>query len=340
MRYLSLLVLLFTCILSLNSCESETSNKGAIRVLDATMQEVSLKKPAKRVIVLFEPLLDGIYMLRAGERIVGISSKLYTNEETFRCLSLLDERIKNKKIKTPGDEQSLNIESIIALKPDLVIGYSLPEASVQTLRQMGIAVYLGKSETYQDTEKELTDLGILLGKEKRSHELLDFAKKEFEKIKSRGQGQKEKTAYFSWANGRIFTTAGTESMMGQCLDFAGVRNVATSKIDMPNINPEILVSWNPDLIFTWNDRPEVFYNHPQLQPVRAVKERQVFNLMPMFFYNPHNLKALLVATRLQNWAYNLRPEKEVQQDLKTYLNYLYGQKNASALYSFFDTYQF
>lgn len=335
--FFTLSILIFTLI-SCNQTKKQETINNTTNVTDANGNEISLNEPAKKIVVLFEPLLDGVYMLGAEDKIIGVYSKLYTNIDTYDYLSLIDERIKNKSLPTPGDEESINIESIVGLKPDLVIGYHIPEGTVKTLKQMGIEVYNGKSETYADTEKELTDLGILLGKEEKSKELLNFASKEFEKIKTQIPNTNQKTAYFSWANGRIFTTAGTESMMGQCLDFAGVKNVAETKIDMPNINPETLVSWNPDTIFMWNDSPNLFYNHPQLAGVNAVKNKQIFNLIPMFFYNPHNLKALLVSSRIQNWAYQLKSDEEMMMQLKHYLHSLYGEQRGTILFQALEQY--
>lgn len=335
MKKLNLYILLFFSLLIIFSCDKSNAtsiDKKTINVKDAIGNEISLSEPAKKIVVLFEPLLDDVYMLGAEDKIIGISAKLYSHRDTYDYLSLIDERIKNKSLATPGDEESINMESIVGLKPDLVIGYQIAENTVKTLKQMGIEVYNGKSETYADTEKELSDLGILLGKKEKSKELIGFASAEFEKIKRQIPNINKKTAYFSWANGRIFTTAGTESMMGQCLDFAGVKNVAESKIDMPNINPETLVSWNPDTIFMWNDSPNLFYNHPQLSGINAVKNKQIYNLMPMFFYNPHNLKALLVSARIQNWAYEIKSEKEMMLQLKHYITSLYGEQRGMILF--------
>lgn len=328
MKMKLILNLLFAVML-LSACgqkDAQATHSATISVTDVKGNSVQLSQPAQRVVVLFEPLLDAVYMLQSEDALVGVSSKLYLNEDTFHQLSLIDDRVHNKTLATPGDEESLNIESVVALNPDLVVGYNIPESVVSSLQDMGIAVYIGRSETYADTEKEIQDLGKLLGKEKRSQELLDFAKEEFKKLQNNTKNTTPKKAYFSWANGRIFTTAGTGSMMGQCLEFAGVRNVVTSKIDVPNINPETLVSWNPDVIYMWNDSPELFYKHPQLQSVQAVKNRQVYNLLPMFFYNPHTLKALLTTLRIQNWAYQLKTEEEVKQMEQYYLQKLYGKE--------------
>lgn len=327
-------VVFVVSLLGLLSCTNKEGQyqNFEITVVDSKGNEIAINKPVEKIVVLFEPLLDAVYMLQAEEKLVGVSSKLYNNDDTFAYLSLIDDRVKNKQIITPGDEESLNIESIIGIKPDLVIGYNIPESTVENLKNMGISVYIGKSETYADVEKEMTDLGILLGKEERSKVLLQYVNKELAKIQENIKNITPKTAYFSWANGRIFTTAGTESMMGKCLEFAGVKNVVTSAIDMPNINPELLVSWNPDVIYMWNDSPNLFYERQQLKDINAIKNKEIYNLMPMFFYNPHNLKALLTSTQIQNWAYKLISEKEMKELLKNHLTVLYGEDKGEVLY--------
>lgn len=329
------LIILFVAFLGFIQCKKENKSSeitsNTISVIDASGNKMKLSTPPRRVVVLYEPLLELIYMLGTEQTLVGIPTKTYTSSESYDYFSLLDENIKQKKIATPGDFESANQESIIALNPDLVLAYDLPESVVENLNRMGIAVYLGKAETYDNIKKETQDLGIIFRKEKRSQQLLSFVEHELTQIKNETNQLKPKSAYFSWANGRIFSTTGTQSMMHQCLIFGGVTNVCTTKLDQANINPETLVAWNPDLIYMWNDSPELFYEHKQLSKVEAIKNKAVYNLLPMFFYNPHTLKAVSTARRIQNWAYKLKTEEEVLQILQAYLEQLYGKEKAQRL---------
>ncbi|MDO4728362.1 MAG: ABC transporter substrate-binding protein [Bacteroidota bacterium] len=333
----TLLLTLFLCTI-LTQCknpkqdsENTTPKSEVITITDTKGNVSEFEKSPQKVVALYEPLLELIYMLDVESTLVGIPSKMYTNKDSYTYFGLIDDRIKDKTLATPGDFEVANLESIVALQPDLVLAYDLPEGIIESLRSMNINVYIGKSETYNDIQKETQDLSLIFNKEERGKQLLDFVATEFQKFKDEVKDKEQKSAYFSWANGRIFSTTGTASMMHQCLVFGGVNNVCTTEMDQANINPETLLSWNPDVIYMWNDSPELFYQHKQLVQINAIKSKSVYNLIPMFLYNPHTLKSVLTTLRIQNWAYQIRTEDEVQSLLKSYLEMLYGKEKADKL---------
>ncbi|TWP25221.1 ABC transporter substrate-binding protein [Apibacter muscae] len=330
-------LILFALIL-LNGCNSnqeklENQDKNFITLTDTQGNHVTLLKPAQKVVCLFDPSVDVIYMLQKEETLVGIPAELYFDKELYNYFKLLDKRIEAKLLSTPGSNDLANIESIVALKPDLVIAKNLTASTIQTLKSMQIPVYLSSSDTNKNLIKEMRDISIMLGNEKRGEELIAYAKSKAKELQSKADllsEGKRKTAYFSWANGRIFTTTGVESMMNNCLDLAGVNNVCSTKIDKMNVNPETLIQWNPDMIVMWNDSPNLFYEKPELASITAIKDKQVYNLMPMFFYSPHTFKALCAATAINNWAYTHDKNLELK-DLKEIILKLYGEKNGTEL---------
>lgn len=283
--------------------------------------------PLTRIVCLFDPLMDAIYMLGEQHKLIGIPSEVYSDKELFIPYSLLDERIKTKAIPTPGTNSAVNLESVISLKPDLLIVQQISPSTKKTIESFGITVYQGSSNNLEEIKKELVDLGQLLGKEDRAIELLDFMKLELDSIRQKykaGTG-KRKSVYFSWANGKIFSTAGTNSIMHSCLEFAEVVNVCKSPMDQTNVNPELLVLWNPDIIIMWNDSAENFYSRDDLANITAVKNKSIYNLLPMFFYNPHTLKFLCTSVFIHTYAYeeNTFTSKQKVMDI---CNSLYGSK--------------
>lgn len=325
------------CLLSLvfacgNKTETESKTNSKIEVTDTKGNVVTLDKPAERIVCLFDPAVDMIQMLGAADQLVGVPVETYMDDEVYKPLSLIDPRIAKKELKTPGSNELQQIEEIIALKPDLLIVQNLSEGMVNTLKSMGISVYMFTSESRENLFKELNDVSILTGKEARGKELADFANKKFEILDKEANARPEKdrkVVYFTWANGRIYSTAGRNSMMNDCLVYAGTVNACTSPIDQPNINPETLVSWNPDMIVMWNDDPALFYNKKELANVTAIKDKAIYNLMPMFFYNPHTLKSLCASIAIKEWAYG-DPSK-VKKEVQEIMEVLYGKENADKL---------
>ncbi|MBV7530915.1 ABC transporter substrate-binding protein [Chitinophaga sp. sic0106] len=299
------LLILLAMLGYLSACTNShhTPAAAAITLTDVQGNKVSLAKPAEKIVCLFDPMVDAMYMLQMQHKLVGIPAETYTDKELFTPYSLIDERIKNKRLATPGTNETANLESIIALKPDLVIAQHMNAGTIEGLQAMGIAVYLASSEKYEQVLQELEDLGKLTGAVDRASELVAYTQSQFDTMQSAAAAiTAKKKTYFTWANGRIFATTGRNSMMNDCLEIAGVINVCTAPVDQPNINAETLIGWNPDMIVMWNDPAELFYAKKELAGITAIKNKAIHHLMPMFFYNPHTLKSLTAAVRINGWA--------------------------------------
>lgn len=321
--FLGIGTLLFACT---NGTKDPAKDKKAITVMDALGHSIELDKPVERIVVLYEPAMDALYMLQAEDKIVGIFNDVYSNNELFPFYSGLDDRIRQKQLAVSGSNGAGSIESIMMLNPDLVVLQSAQDELAQALRSVGVKVYTTKVEQYQEVFQTLQDLAKLTGTQERAETLVTYVKEEYAMMKKAADTiTAKKKVYFSWAHGRIFATAGRNSMMNFCLEAAGVENACTFEVDQPNISPETLIGWNPDMIVMWNDSPNEFYKRKELGSVPALVNKQIYNLLPMFFYNPHTLKALSASVSIHNWAY---PSKnvDVKNKVAQIILKLYGEK--------------
>lgn len=326
-------ILSLTLLLACDTPKTADRSDNAIVVRDTQGNEVVLNAPARRVVCLFDPSVDVMYMLQVQDRLVGIPAETYFDKELFDYYSQIDDRVSNKELATPGSNELLNIESVIALKPDLLIVQQLSPSIVNTLNNMGIAVYFSTSETYDNLMQEVRDIATMTATEERANKLIDYAQQKIEDLQERAKASANdvpKTVYFTWANGRVFSTAGRNSMMNNCLELAGVENVCPSAIDKPNINPETLITWNPDMIVMWNDSPDLFYQKKELVNINALKNRKIFNLMPMFYYNPHTFKSLCAAVAINNWAYGNNDSDGIAETKEIVME-LYGEETGNKL---------
>lgn len=323
------LFIFMSCLLACSSKEQKTIQQtGGIRAVDVRGVEVWLEHPAERIVVLFQASLDGLYMLNAEKSIVGIQQRIYSNPENFKYFSKLDPRIANKELATPGNwENSTNLESVLALRPDLMIMPSAQIDAITALESMGIAVFAVSPTNNELLFKEIEGLGKLTGTSARATELIEYTNlklKEIEDLTSYIEDKKK--VYYAWSGGRIYSTSGKNSRMNECFELAGVQNVCPFDIDTPNINPETLINWDPDLFLLWNSDPEELYKLDELQVLRAVKEKQVHVFSPPFFYDPHTLKIMYMALELHQIAYSNNLGVNLDASKKELMQGLYGQK--------------
>ncbi len=332
----SLLTLLILCGCSSseqNRKTQENSTSHSICVFDSTNTKVCVAKPAQRIVSLFESGLDGLYMLGQGDKVIGIPAEVYIQPLLFNAYSKIDKRIANKQLAAPSQgANATNIESLVLLKPDLVIVGSGQTQTIELLRQFGIAVYVMESGTYKQVKEELSEIAILSGAQKRAQEILNFSDEIVAEVAAKTARQPNKQSiYYAWSGGRIFSTSGRESITNDFIELAGAYNIVQTNANQPNVNPETLIEWNPDNIVLWNTNPKLIYERKELQGLSAVQNRKVFNLSPAFIYNPHTIKIIITAIYLNHSIYPEQSDLPVSALQQRILTKLYGEQLAKAL---------
>lgn len=332
----SILTLLILCGCSSSDQHEITQNTGSAHsrcVFDSTNTQVCVAKPAQRIVSLFESGLDGLYMLGQGHKVIGIPAEVYIQPLLFNAYSKIDKRIANKQLATPSQgANATNIESLVSLKPDLVIVVSGQTQTIELLRQFGIAVYVMESGTYQQVKEELSEIAILSGAEQRAQDILSFSDEIVAEVAAKTARQPNKQSiYYAWSGGRIFSTSGRKSITNDFIELAGAHNIVQTDANQPNVNPETLIEWNPDNIVLWNTNPKLIYERKELQGLSAVQNRKVFNLSPAFIYNPHTIKIIITAIYLNHSIYPEQSDLPVSALQQRILTKLYGEQLAKAL---------
>jgi len=334
--FTSLLTLLILCGCSSSEQSGKAQEKLAahsICVFDSTNTKVCVAKPAQRIVSLFESGLDGLYMLGQGHKVIGIPAEVYIQPLLFNAYSKIDKRIANKQLATPSQgANATNIESLVLLKPDLVIVGSGQTQTIELLRQFGIAVYVMESSTYQQVKEELSEIATLSGAQKRAQEILNFSDEIVAEVAAKTARQPNKQSiYYAWSGGRIFSTSGRQSITNDFIELAGAYNIVQTNTNQPNVNPETLIEWNPDNIVLWNTNPQLIYERKELQGLSAVQNRKVFNLSPAFIYNPHTIKIIITAIYLNHSIYPEQSDLPVSALQQRILTKLYGEHLAKTL---------
>jgi iron complex transport system substrate-binding protein len=288
--------------------------------------------PVRRIVCLIESALSGLYMLGEEKRVVGVSKNIYTGN-VFSYYAALDPRIKNKQLPAPGNWDFVNIESVVALKPDLVIVWSHQTESIAALEERGIPVFGVFIKQQEDVYREIQGLGILTGRAARAQELIDYTKKELARFQNRAAAISPKNrpgVYFMWAQGNLETSCG-QSTVNDLIAQAGGRNVCAS---LPNehitVNLEKVLSWNPDLIVMWtNDKkdPIDIIRDPQWKRIKAVKDQRVHEFPEIFLCDLWTLKFLYAVKMTAKWTHpSLFKDIDLSKEKKEMLRFFYGHK--------------
>ena len=133
--------------LFVGACERPTANvavQPTRQVTDDLGRVVTVPVKITRVVSTAPSVTENVFAVGAGDRLVGVTTFCDYPEEA-------------KAIAKVGDTLNPNMETIVALKPDVVLvsTASQIEAFMKTLEANGIAVYVTSPATLDDVFKHL-----------------------------------------------------------------------------------------------------------------------------------------------------------------------------------------
>lgn len=125
-----------------------------------------------KIISLTPSITESLFLLGVGDNVVGVTTYCEYPSEA-------------KKKEKIGSLLSLNIEKIVLLKPDIVIGTGINRLeNFGKISKLGIKVHLFENESsFLEICNDFLELGKLIEKEKRAAEIIRKSKQGIEKIK-------------------------------------------------------------------------------------------------------------------------------------------------------------
>ncbi len=335
-----LLTFIFYCLISILTIMTSVEFISAtslteIRVTDFRGKELYFKKPVSRIVCLIESALTALYMLGQKDKIIAIPTNVYSGD-VFSYYAQLDERIKNKKLPAPGNWEFVNIESVVALKPDIVIIWTKQTETIKSLEERGIPVFGVFINNFEDIYREIKFLGRLTGSDKRAEDLIKYTKQEVSTFQKRiekiPRGDRKK-AYFMWAQGDLHTSC-RDSSVNDLLIMAGCLNVCPYPDEHAVVSLERIIKWNPDIIIMWiNPKrdPVDIINDPKWRNVDAVKYKRVYELPEVFLYDLWTLKFQYAIKMVAKWAYpEIFKDLNMEDERNKMLKMLYFNKLVNA----------
>jgi cobalamin transport system substrate-binding protein len=198
----------------------------------------ALDRRAERIVTVAPSVTEILFALGAGDRVVGVSR--YD-----------DHPPEVKSLARVGGFLDPNAESIVALKPDLVVG--VPNAGnrpvLERIAKLGIAVYVVPGNSLADVFWAMRALGALLGGEAkpRAEALEKKMKNEIDLLA--GSLAKDSTPKVAFVYGRSpLVLAGPDSFADGLLAILNAKNIAATGPAYPQYSIERLVLDRPDVI--------------------------------------------------------------------------------------------
>lgn len=189
---------------------------------------------ATRIVSLSPVATEFIFALGMGEQVVGVT--------TF-C----DRPAAAQKIPKVGGFADPQLESIIKLKPELVVAtpFGAAKSVVATLQTRGVRVVSGPVDTMDEGKTFLRSLAAAVGKQKEATQLQKKRDNEYASFK--GNIKSSPKVLFLLSTSPLIG-AGPSTFLGEILSHIGGRNWTKGAVAWPVISIEALMQDPPDVI--------------------------------------------------------------------------------------------
>jgi iron complex transport system substrate-binding protein len=146
-----------------------------------------------------------------------------------------------------------NLESIVALSPDLVVVSFDVDGIVAALTTAGIPVLVQfAATTLDDTYLQIAELGTATGQSAKADELTEEMKSEIDAAIAQIPAEAAGLTYFHELDNTLYTVT-SATFIGSIYSLAGLTNIADSAADAasgyPQLSPEFLVDADPAIVF-------------------------------------------------------------------------------------------
>jgi iron complex transport system substrate-binding protein len=206
--------------LLLLACNAE----AGIQVRDDYGQAVTLAGPARRVVALAPHLTELMYAAGAGDRVVG-------------AVAYSDYPPAARTLPRVGSEAAIDLEAVVALKPDLVMAW--PNAgsvrAVDRIASLGIPVFRSEPRELEDIARTIETFGRLAGTSAAANAAARRFRDHAARLAARYAHRAPVRVFYEVWDRPLITVNG-DNVISKVISLCGGRNVMA---DLPGIAPQI-----------------------------------------------------------------------------------------------------
>jgi ABC-type Fe3+-hydroxamate transport system substrate-binding protein len=231
--------------------------------------------PARRIVSLVPSLTEDLFALGDGSRVVGVSQ-------------FSDYPAAARRIPVVSSLTSVNVEQIVALHPDLVVGISSQRALTARFGEVGLRTLLLRDDSLDDLYADLLEIGRYTGRLDRAGALVTQLRARTAALRARVPHERRPPSVFVVLDTAPIFTVGDRSYIAQLITLAGGRNAASDLgLAYARYSAEALLARQPDVIVVdpavalhgvlsrapWSALRAVRNHHVYMLPDAAILER-------------------------------------------------------------------
>ena len=273
---------------------------SSVEVEDDSGQTVRLEHHAQRIVSLAPHVTELLFSIDAGERVVGAVN--YSNYPEAA-----------KSIPRVGGYNALDLERIVTLEPDLVIGWQSGNnpADLEKLRRFDLPLFINEPRRLTDIPDTLRRLAVLTGTEQQAGTVIADFKERLERLGRFYEREPVSVFYQIWD--RPLMTVNDEHLISDVIRLCGGRNVFGDTASLtPQVSEESVIERQPQAIIIggmeqqheqWIER----WRHWEQLP--AVRNEHLFMINPDHLQR-HTVRILQGAETLCRQLEQVRTDHE------------------------------
>jgi iron complex transport system substrate-binding protein len=279
------LVLLAACGCTSSTSRVEQRTADSVVITDAIGRQVNLLRRPARIISLAPSVTEVLYLVGAGDRVVGVTVHCDWPEEA-------------RKLPKIGDLLNPSAELILEARPDLVVASTAgnDRTAVLKLADLGLPVFVTAPRSVATIFDTVEQIGRATGCEDRAADLVARMKERLDSLDRRLTGTKPVRAfYITWFEPLLAPGKGT--FENDVLRHAGVESISAAIPEFyPRYSLEQVIAHDPDVILAvrheGNPLPDL-RALPGWRQLRAVRTNRVIVVSEVFQHpSPRFLDAL------------------------------------------------
>jgi iron complex transport system substrate-binding protein len=241
----------------------------ALQATDDRGITMSLVRPASRIVTLAPHLAEIAFAAGAGAKLAGVSSFSRHPPEAER-------------LPVVASYGRVDVERLIALRPDLVLAWRSGNSALQIdrLERIGIRVFVTEARSLADIPRIVRLVGVLAG----SFDVAESRARQFENeiadLRKRYAGERRVAVFLEIWHAPALTVNGAH-LISDALRLCGGRNVfAAAKTLSPLVSREQILDARPEAIVTGGFGSEALQAWKGLESVPAVRNRRIYAIDP------------------------------------------------------------
>jgi iron complex transport system substrate-binding protein len=182
-----------------------------------------------------------VYFLGAGSRVVAVDRSSDYPKEV-------------QQLPQVGDSLRLDLERVMALKPDLVLAWAsgTSQSQINQLQKLGISVFVSEPLSLETIASTMRRLSVLLGSEAEKQAEIDQWLAEFKSISLISAKTKVRVFYQVWHD-PLMTLSGKHVVSEVIQRCGGTTAFADARLLAPTVSLESVLQFNPQLILATSD---------------------------------------------------------------------------------------